>query len=201
VYRWNRFNPYDISFGPAGTNNPAFFMGIPASSWAGGNVFAANISSDKETLRSFFTLKGYPGKNAMVYSSTRYGYSNPVDSEVVAVLFRIKNTSGVTIPWTNFIAASSDGGFAEPTSCAVNGSTVFAQTGAAPTSNYAFTVGVPPTGISTLVCIAQAGPISTGNGSSYLRTLFLGWNNNSLALPAGLQFVDDLETATGGWGQ
>jgi hypothetical protein len=29
----------------------------------------------------------------------------------------------------------------------------------------------------------------------------MGFLNGSLALPAGLVFLDDLDTATGGWGQ
>jgi len=176
-------------------------MGIPSSSWAGGNASASQISSDKETLRAFFTQKGYPGKNAMVYSNTRYGYSTALDTEIIAVLFRIKNTSGVNISWTNFISTTSGAGYGEATSCALNGNTVFVNNGTVQTSNYSFTVSIPATGISTLVCVAQAGPVGAGGFNSNYRTLFLGWYNNSLALPNGLQFVDDLDTATGGWGQ
>jgi hypothetical protein len=32
-----------------------------------------------------------------------------------------------------------------------------------------------------------------------MRSLFLGFYNDSLKLPAGLEFVDDFDTATGGW--
>ena len=39
----------------------------------------------------------------------------------------------------------------------------------------------------------QAGP--------YTRATLLAFVNNSLTLPAGLEFVDDLDTATGGWTQ
>ncbi len=40
-----------------------------------------------------------------------------------------------------------------------------------------------------------------GTVDLYLRSCRLAFYNNSLTLPAGLSYVDDLDTATGGWEQ
>jgi hypothetical protein len=37
--------------------------------------------------------------------------------------------------------------------------------------------------------------------NSHTRKVVLAFYNNSLKLPSGLEFVDDLDTATGGWEQ
>ena len=43
--------------------------------------------------------------------------------------------------------------------------------------------------------------VSTGSHGGPTRSVILAFYNDSLDLPAGLEFVDDLDTATGGYEQ
>ena len=65
---------------------------------------------------------------------------------------------------------------------------------------YSVALTVPAGRVSSAIFVSTTGPgMNIGYGN--VRTLFLAFVNNSLALPAGLQFVDDLDTATGDWTQ
>ena len=61
-------------------------------------------------------------------------------------------------------------------------------------------MGLPANRTSTVICVSHAGPYFN-IGSLYMRATVMGFVENSLQLPAGLEFVDDLETATGGYEQ
>jgi len=56
--------------------------------------------------------------------------------------------------------------------------------------------------VSTVVFVSTTGPASIQPASGvYPRSILLGFYNNRLNLPGGLEFVDDLDTATGGYEQ
>ena len=57
---------------------------------------------------------------------------------------------------------------------------------------------IPPGRTSRLIVVSTSSQPSSG---SAMRLTRLAFTNNSLDLPAGLQFVDDLDTASGGWEQ
>ena len=67
------------------------------------------------------------------------------------------------------------------------------------------TSGDGPCAVQTMRPLLASSFISVGGftlvTSSWTRSTILAFVSNSLALPAGLQFVDDLDTATGGWTQ
>jgi hypothetical protein len=56
-----------------------------------------------------------------------------------------------------------------------------------------------PTGdrISTVIYANGMSAVSNFMSGHYITTTFLGFDN--LALPDGLEYVDDLSTATGNW--
>jgi hypothetical protein len=60
---------------------------------------------------------------------------------------------------------------------------------------------IPPGRVSTVIAVSTTGPALNILSGAQLRQSILAFTNNSLALPAGLEFVDDLETATGDYSQ
>jgi hypothetical protein len=200
VCRWNVFdiheitaqNTYGFSF-----SESTFTCGISPISWFGtnGNI---TLSSDKEVLRTFFNRKCYAKNNALIYSEN-YFVPNAASARYVLALFRIKNTTGSPISWTpNFYYTSSN---FNPRSyysyVYLNG----VQAWLSPTLSIGSantTIILPEHRTSTVIFVSATGPSFNNSGISY-KTCRMAFKN--LALQAGLEFVDDLDTALDGWDQ
>jgi hypothetical protein len=165
-------------------------------------ALAGSISPDKDVQRSFLTQKGYPGRNALVYSDTRLQYGSN-DGKLVVILFRVKNTTMNPINWQAHFWYSCYRTWSEVASVALNGTNVFTDSTCS-TSGKLATVDllIPANRTSTAIFVSASGtPISFASNNHYVRDTVAGFIDDSLALPAGLQFVDDLDTATGGYEQ
>ena len=213
VYRWNVFNTYDnIAAGFLLGNNPAMFGGVTPQQWTDGKAIASQVSDDKEIQRTLFTQKGYPGTSALVYANTHFQLSS-TDGQIVVVMFRVKNTTNASINWSPTFWYSTYGPFGEFASAAVNGVSMFSTTAASATSGSSTLVTFPIAAnqISTVIFVSTSGWPGTTSAtfttpapaaavlSIHFRATVMGLTN--LALPAGLIFLDDLDTATGTWGQ
>lgn len=191
IYRWQIFSTYDEAFGWMANNNAAVFGGVAPSTWTDSNGVAASIT-DVGVLRDLVTQKGYGGKNALVVADTWYSYSSTNGTMAIAV-FRIKNTTANGIVWTAKTFQTSYSEWGEKASVALNGSSIWDSGG----NNYGATTGhthfmtIPASSTSTVIFVSGS---SSPSGSS--RTCMLAFYNDSLDLPAGLEFVDDLDTAT-----
>jgi hypothetical protein len=197
TYRYAVFDTYDQAFGWMANNDPSLFGGVTPSAWTDGNALASQLSPDKEVLRALFTRKGFARANALVHSET-YSYASSTNGKVVAALFRIRNTTPNTINWNASVRLTAFGPWGEWASVALNGVNVWNSGGGtlpATGGPYAIGLAVPGNRTSTAVFV------STSTQPSGTRSVLLAFQNNSLALPAGLEFVDDLDTATGGWEQ
>ena len=195
TYRWATFHTYDnATIGWAFGNDPSFFGGIPPSSWTDGNALAYQISPNKDVQRTLYQNKGYAKENAMMCNDVWECYSS-TDGEVFTVLFRINNSTGSAINWTPSFYYSAYNPWSEMASITVNGANTWSS-GAS--GNGAVTLSIPSGQVITVIFVSTSGfPQSTGNLNA--RLCRLAFYNNSLVLPAGLSFVDDLDTATGGW--
>ena len=213
VYRWNVFNTYDnIAAGFLLGNNPAMFGGVTPQQWTDGKAIASQVSDDKEIQRTLFTQKGYPGTSALVYANTHFQLSS-TDGQIVVAMFRVKNTTSASINWSPTFWYSTYGPFGEFASAAVNGVSMFSTTAASATSGSSTLVTFPIAAnqISTVIFVSTSGWPGTTSAtfttpapasavlSIHFRATVMGLTN--LALPAGLIFLDDLDTATGTWGQ
>jgi hypothetical protein len=198
VYRWATFHTYFEAAGWLFGNDATLFGGVNPSTWTDGNALASYISSDKNLQRALFTQKGYPGANALVYSEVEAYYGSSTNGRVVLVLFRVRNTTSSYISWTPYFYYSQYSGWGQRASVALNGGTWWTG-GDTPGAQAAVSLSIPPLRTSTVVFVSQSGPPVAYY--EYLRATILGFYNNSLNLPAGLEFVDDLETATGGYEQ
>jgi len=201
TYRYAVFDTYDQNSTWMANNDPALFGGIAPSSWTDGSAVASQLSPNKELQRTLFTRKGYAGSNALVHSETFWFYSS-TNGKVVVALFRIRNTTAADITWTPSIRATSYASWGELASVALNG--VLAWSSASVGGNlapingpYNVSLAIPAGRVSSAIFVSTGSPAT----SAQMRTVFLAFVNNSLALPAGLQFVDDLDTATGDWTQ
>ncbi|MBL0137195.1 MAG: hypothetical protein IPP86_01535 [Bacteroidetes bacterium] len=155
---------------------------------------ASQISPNKDIQRTFFQKKGYAKENALIYSD-QFITNTSVDGQMVALLFRISNSTGAAINWTPFFQYSAYTVWGEKASVTLNGANSWSS-GASGSASV--TLSIPSGQTSTVIFVCGSGAPTT-IGSFYLRSTLLAFYNNSLVLPAGLQFVDDLDTATGGW--
>jgi subtilisin-like proprotein convertase family protein len=197
TYRWAEFNTFDQQADWFASNDANLFGGVNPSNWSNGNATGGNLSADKEILRGLFNNKKVIAKNSLVCADIWPYYSSD-NGKMCGALFRVKNTTQGDIVWKPQFYYTSYSGWSEIASVAINGSNIWSSNNNA-YSNSAATVSVtvPKNRVSTVVVMSASSP---GYGNS-MRTTFLGFYNNSLALPSGLQFVDDFDTATGGWEQ
>jgi hypothetical protein len=188
-YRWQTFNTYDNATGSwLMGNNAAMSGGVNPSTWTDGNATAQNMSADLGVLSTFFTNKGYAGKNAMIWSEVEATFSS-TNGEIGAALFRIQNSTGSAINWTPSFYYSSFGAWNEWAGVAVNGVNVWTSGGSNTLSSQSVTLSIPANSTSTVIFTSSLGPAFAGLSE---RAGQLGFFNNSLQLPAGLAFVDDL---------
>jgi hypothetical protein len=200
TFRYAYFHTYSYAASWVVDNNAAYFGGVAPSNWTDNNYRAVHMSSDKEVLRTLFNQKRWAGKNANVIVDQHRDYDSSTSGRVAAVLFRIKNTTGNAITWTPYYYYSSYGGWNEWAGLAVNGNEVWSSGG----NNcwwctVAPNVAIPANRTSTVILTVPSSPSHTWYGVT--RFNIMVFYNNSLALPAGLEYVDDLDTATGGWEQ
>ena len=196
TFRWQVASSYNQWQNWFFANNSDMMAGVAASNWTDNNFKTSQMSSDKDVLRTFFNKKGYATKNAMIWADEWYSYSS-TNGKMVFALFRIKNTTLKDITWTPYFWYSSYSGWSELASCSINGiNNWVSNNDCGGSCNVSVNMTVPANRISTAIFASASSP--QGGGT---RGVQLAFYNNSLALPAGLQFVDDLDTATGGWEQ
>lgn len=200
LYRWNVFDTY-ARWGTGWflDNRSELFGGVAPSNWTG-NYRAYQMSSDSQVLRSFFTRQGpslqAETHNAMVYNETWRSYGDSNQGRHVIVMFRVRNSTAQSIGWTVDWYGTAYGGWNDRTSVAINGQEVW-QSGSS--NIYAWeqrstTITVPANRTSTVIFVAASTPEQNG-----FRDLILAFFDNSLQLPTGLEFVDDLDTKPNGW--
>jgi hypothetical protein len=181
-------------------DDASLFGGEFPHNWTDGHALASDISSDKGVQRTLFVNKSYPGKNATVYVERFLTYSS-TDGKVAAVLFRVKNNTAEPIEWSLSFRYTCYGPWSEWASVALNGDLVWNDNGDSygdvPTT---VELNIPASRTSTVIVVSTSGPVYN-SGDTKIRATALAFVGDSLDLPTGLEFVDDLETATGGYEQ
>jgi hypothetical protein len=197
AYRWAAFHTYDPVSGWVMQNDASQFGGIPPSNWTDGSALAYQMSADKTVLRSLFTRRGYATGSANVFCDLWIANSS-TDGEVVLVLFRIKNSSPNAVTWIPSFYYTCYSSWGEKASITLNGENSWSALFSG-TANVS--LSIPANRTSTVIFVSTSGtPASVGSGI-YTRSCQLSFYNGCLYLPSGLAFVDDLDTATGGWSE
>jgi hypothetical protein len=197
IYRWAVFNTYmDGTTAWLMNNNPNMYGGIPPNVWTDGNGIAGNMSDDFEVLRTLFTKKGYGGSNATVFSSILLQYSS-TNGQVGLVLFRIKNTTSSSITWTPTFCYTCYSGWGEVASAAINGTNVWtsATQNCGGNESIPIPISIPAMQTSTVIFVSTTGFSYNMGSYLYIRPFVLAFKDNTLDLPEGLIYVDDLDTA------
>jgi hypothetical protein len=191
VYRWIRWNTYSNTWSQwmAG-NDASLFGGVEPREWGDLGATAGDMSTDMGVLRAFFTRKGYAGANAMIAADEWLSYSS-TNSKHTAVLFRVKNTTGGDIVWNLSFWYTSYPSWGEPASVALNGTDIWVSPSSALLST-SVALTIPGNLTSTVIVVSG----STSQSAGMTRANLLAFFDDCLELPAGLEYVDDLDIAT-----
>lgn len=197
VLRWNVFSTYDQLGGWMTGNLASLFGGIAPSDWTDNNALAGQMSADKDVLRTLLTRKAYPGNNALIYSET-WAYYSETNGRVVVLLARILNSTPDPINWPVRFHHTCYGVWGEMVSVAINGVQRWSNDACIWRSYADLHLMIPANRVSSVIFVSTSNaPGPTGQ----TRSTLMAFSNNTFLMPAGLELVDDLETATGGWDQ
>jgi hypothetical protein len=202
VYRWAVWSTYEQANGWYFANDAATMGGVNPSNWSDAGATANQISSDKKIQAAFFNKKAAIAPNSTVWAEQYMAYSS-TDARMAGVLFRIRNKTASAISWTLNVRATAYSGWGEVASVSLNGANSWNSGGTSLNSSTTNPVvlSIPANRVSTVICVAGSGVPQSTASSVTSRACALAFTNNSLTLPAGLEFVDDLDTAVGGYEQ
>lgn len=198
TYRWAVWSTHDQAYGWFAANNSTLYGGVAPSTWGDGNGMAHQMSSTTEILRTLFQRRGSEIgsiQNATVYAEEHKTYSS-TNSRHAGALFRVKNTTGNDINWSVSWFRTAYAGWGERASIALNGAAFWNSGGSnlGADSSSSHTFSIPKNRTSTVIFVS-----ASSNPSGEYHATFLAFFNNTLKLPAGLEFVDDLDTKPNGW--
>ncbi len=114
-------------------------------------------------------------------------------------LFRVHNNTAKAITWKATWRYTAYTGWAEKASVALNGSNQWTGNCGGSSCGRTTNLSIPANRTSTVIFVATSSQNYSYGYSIQIRKCLLGFYNNSLKLPAGLTFVDDLDTAPDGW--
>ena len=197
MYRYAVWSTHDQAHGWFASDNAAMFGGVQPSVWGDGGM-AHQLSSTTEVLRTLFNRSG-PSigtvQNAVVEAVEHKSYSS-TNSRHAGAVFRVRNNTSNDISWTVHWYRTSHASWAERASLALNGQNIWesANNNYGATSGAANTLTIPKSRTSTVIFVVGSSP-----PSGEYRGTFLAFYNNSLKLPDGLEFVDDLDSKADGW--
>jgi hypothetical protein len=198
VLRYGVFSTFDQPTGGWNYgNSTGLTLGIAPSTWTDGGAKIWQISADKNLWRLVLS-KSMPIYPSMAVLQDHWYDPSSTNGHVLVVLFRIKNSTGAAINWSPAFYHTNCGSWAEHSSLTINGNGNWTHTGDCYGSSNCQsqpTVSVPANRTSSVMMAVMSG---CGGGS---RTQILAFYGNTLTLPNGLSYVDDLDTATGGWEQ
>lgn len=200
AYRWAVWSTYHEASGWFYNNDSSLTGGVTPSNWSDNNATAAQISSDKKVQATLFNKKAAVSPSSVVWSENWLAFSS-TNGKFAGALFRVRNKTGAAIDWPLNFHATAYPAWSEKASIALNGVSAWSSTGdSSAGATYTTTLSIPANRISTVICVAAASPVYYVN-SFHVRSTVLAFRNNCLTLPAGLEFVDDLDTAIGGYEQ
>ena len=201
TYRWATFNTHHNSReGWLMNDDPGMFGGLNPSTWTDNNGRANQMSSDKEVLRTLFSNKGYARWNANIWSEVYLMHSSTT-GRIATALFRVRNNTAQDIVWRPSWWYTSWHGWGESATVAVNGANSWQSDCGAATCQTAQNFAIPKNRTSTVIFVSSSAQNYEFCCNIHVRKVVLAFKDNSLKLPDGLEFVDDLDTATGGWEQ
>jgi hypothetical protein len=202
-FRWHMFHVYSNNgVGWFDGNNVRHFGGRNPSNWGDGNARVWDMHPDIQFLGRIFTRRGVgaaDGSGATVCSETWYLYSS-TDTKYCIALFRIKNTRTSTINYAARWYGTGWSGWGNQQSATMNGNVNWAASctwWCQRDRTWAVPANAQGNRVSTLIYANGMSHPNHYADNHHIEATFLGFDG--LTPPAGLEFVDDLSTATGQW--
>jgi hypothetical protein len=196
-FRWHMFHVYSNNgVGWFDGNNVRFFGGLNPSRWGDGNPVVWQMHADIRYVAKLFTRRGVGTvSGATVCSETWYLYSS-TDTKYCVAMFRIKNTraSAINMRWN--WQGTGWSGWGNYQSVTANGNINWASD-CTWWCDRTFDTALPPMRVSTVIFANGMTHPNHYSDNHHIETTFLGFNG--LQLPAGLEYCDDMDTATGRW--
>jgi hypothetical protein len=186
VMRWTRFSTYSQNHGWYFGNRNDLTGGVAPSTWGDGNGRANQMTRNVEYMRALFNKRVTCGWSCALHNEEWYSYSS-TNSFQAGVLIRVKNTTPNNVVWRVEFQYSSYSGWSEYASVAVNFSNVWNTGSNCGNCRQALDLSIDANGISTVIFISSASP------ESGTRTTMFNFVRESLRLPEGLEYVDDLD--------
>jgi len=196
-FRWQVFDAGGSGTGWLLGNDAALSGGLSPLTWAGASGSAAQMSTNPGMIASLLTRKGYAaGANAMVWTmdktvSQTAGGASPAQLAIAA--FRVRNATAAPVVWDVSFHYSCQGSQGRIASAAIDGVSLWASGSTDVSAGVAAAAAsIPPGATSTVVFVSSSHSLA-GDGVWQSTQGRLGFADNCLALPAGLEFVDDLD--------
>eukprot|EP00056_Hartaetosiga_gracilis_P006754 m.100291 g.100291 ORF g.100291 m.100291 type:complete len:471 (-) comp12550_c0_seq7:121-1533(-) len=188
IMKWAVWSTYAHCCGWFNGNGYAWmYGGVPPSTWGDGVATAAYMTQDADIMRTLFNKRAFCGKSCMIWSE-EWSYSDTSNSRHVAVLMRVRNTTPQPLTWDLSFIYSSSGSNGELASVALNFQNQWSYSGSCNECEKTLTLSLEPSQTNTIIVLSSSGaPTST-------RTLHLSFIQDSLSLPNGAEWVDDLDT-------
>ncbi|MFZ4860509.1 MAG: hypothetical protein ACOYL3_29470, partial [Desulfuromonadaceae bacterium] len=200
TFRYARMSMHDPAWDWVKGNDPAYFLGVNPSSWSG-NAVASSINPDKDLWRMVFNYSGKNRIGGVLWNEYQPIYSNSAAGHFVYFLFRVKNNGASAVDWKPQVWYTSYASWSDISSATLNGANTWNSSGqdCYPGSCTATPTFSVPANRTSSVIFAIASGITWCPNSQCHRSLYFAFAKGALALPAGLEFVDDIDTAIGSW--
>jgi hypothetical protein len=200
--RWNMWQTHQHRSSWYVGNNNEQYGGIHPSQWTDGNAVAWSMQNDFKYLRSLFKQSAKGGKWGMNLCSETYMMFSSTTGLMCGAVFRIHNSNGGTTRWRPQWAWTSYRGWSERASISVNGQGNWHSNHdihGIPRDTH--NLDLPGKRTSTVVFIVGSNRAYHTNNNQHERATVLQFYQNTLRLPSGLEYRDDLDTVQGRWKQ
>jgi len=203
VYRIGKWWSYNPRVSWFDSNSPDMFGGVNPSRWSDGNARADMMANNWKQLKALFTKKETADKYGANMCSEAYGQFTSTTGFTCGVIFRIKNTGTRSVRWAPAVTMTSWHGWSETASISLNGNNLIGNRDCNHMCRFSPSMDIPANSagnrISTVIFIST-GSYEYNHYSRWRATLLI-FRANSLALPNGLEYVDDMDVLEGPWKQ
>jgi hypothetical protein len=186
VMRWARFSTYSQAHGWYFGNRDDLTGGVAPSTWGDGNGRTYQMRRDVQYMRTLFNKRVTCGWSCALHNEEWDSYSS-TNSFQAGVLIRIRNTTPNTITWPVEFYYSSYGGWEEYASVAINFSNAWSTGSNCGNCRQLLSLSLSANYTHTIIFMSSASP------ESGTRTTMFNFVRDSLRLPEGLEYVDDLD--------
>jgi len=203
TFRWQWWHTYDQSFGWFDGNEGRSFGGVRPHDWTDGNHRAWDMNADFKFLKRLFVRQNTaPTYGATICAECYFMYSSTT-GRMCGVVFRIKNIKSNGITWRPEWMYTSFSGWSEDASASMNGASNFRDHCNGSFCRNRISFNVPANNdknrVSTIIFVSSGTNDYHVGYNRWERANINMFNDNSLALPNGLEYVDDMDTVKGSW--